>query len=655
MHRIQIILSLLVLVALASCRKEENDKPDGSIQLFGIKAGDVNFNLNGTTSQISINSVFVLSFSSALDQQSAEESILLKNENQLIELNSSFSSDRKTITLTPITQLEYSTNYQISISNSLKGASNESFPGIEIAFQTQAAGIIMESITINGLNFRLPQKPNGIDYQEAIIDVLFSEPVKSEDIEQYFSFIPLTDFIVELSEENKKVTITTTEDFDYYKRYFFTISSGLQALNGASFQGFSNQFITGLNPNYKMPSIDDEALLTLVQQQTFKYFWDYAHPVSGLSRERYGSGDIVTIGGSGFGLMGIIVGAERGFISRQQAVAHFEKVTSFLAAADRFHGAWPHWLNGTTGNVYPFSTYDDGADLVETSFLASGLICVRQYLDINQADEEIIITRINNMLDQIEWDWFTRGGLNELYWHWSPNHNWAMNMKVSGYCEALITHFLAASSVTHPLPASVYHNGWARNGGIINGNSFYDILLPVGYNYGGPLFFAHYSFLGLNPQNLSDQYANYWTQNVNHSLINQKHCIINPKNYLGYSAECWGLTASDDPSGYKVHEPANDNGTISPTAAISSLPYTPEASMAAIKHFYFILGDKLWGQFGFYDAFNPSESWWANSYLAIDQGPILVMIENYRTGLCWDLFMSSPEAQRAMEKLGFSR
>ncbi|NLF44207.1 MAG: hypothetical protein GX587_16060, partial [Bacteroidales bacterium] len=365
--------------------------------------------------------------------------------------------------------------------------------------------------------------------------------------------------------------------------------------------------------------------------------------------------DVVTIGGSGFGLMGIIVGAERGFISRQQAVAHFEKATSFLAAADRFHGAWPHWLNGVTGNVYPFSTYDDGADLVETSFLASGLICVRQYLDINQTEEEIIITRINNMLDQIEWDWFTRGGLNELYWHWSPNYNWAMNMKVSGYNEALITHFLAASSVTHPVSASVYHNGWARNGGIINGNSFYDILLPVGYNYGGPLFFAHYSFLGLNPQNLSDQYANYWTQNGNHSLINQKHCIINPKNYLGYSAECWGLTASDDPSGYEVHEPVNDNGTISPTAAISSLPYTPEASMAAIKHFYFILGDKLWGQYGFYDAFNPSESWWANSYLAIDQGPILVMIENYRTGLCWDLFMSSPEAQRAMEKLGFSR
>ncbi len=655
MNRIQIVFSLLVLIALTSCRKEENDKPGGSIQLFGIKAGDVNFNLNGTTSQIPVNSVFVLSFSSALNQQSAEESILLKSENQIIEINSSFSTDVKTMTLSPITQLQYSTNYQISISNSLKGASDESFPGIKIAFQTQAAGIIMESITINGLNFRLPQKPKGIDYQEAIIDVLFTEPVKSEDIEQCFSFIPSTDFVVGLSEENKKVTITTTEDFDYYKKYFFTISSGLQALNGASFQGFSNQFITGLNPNYKMPSIDDEALLTLVQQQTFKYFWDYAHPVSGLSRERYGSGDVVTIGGSGFGLMGIIVGAERGFISRQQAVAHFEKATSFLAAADRFHGAWPHWLNGVTGNVYPFSTYDDGADLVETSFLASGLICVRQYLDINQTEEEIIITRINNMLDQIEWDWFTRGGLNELYWHWSPNYNWAMNMKVSGYNEALITHFLAASSVTHPVSASVYHNGWARNGGIINGNSFYDILLPVGYNYGGPLFFAHYSFLGLNPQNLSDQYANYWTQNGNHSLINQKHCIINPKNYLGYSAECWGLTASDDPSGYEVHEPVNDNGTISPTAAISSLPYTPEASMAAIKHFYFILGDKLWGQYGFYDAFNPSESWWANSYLAIDQGPILVMIENYRTGLCWDLFMSSPEAQRAMEKLGFSR
>jgi len=315
---------------------------------------------------------------------------------------------------------------------------------------------------------------------------------------------------------------------------------------------------------------------------------------------------------------------------------------------------WPHWMHGATGEAIAFSTYDDGGDLVETAFMAQGLITVREFLDENIQEEKNLFDGINELLDSIEWDWYTRGGQNVLYWHWSENHGWQMNMSIRGYNEALIVYVLAASSENYGIDAEVYHQGWARSGNIINGNSYYGITLPLGFDYGGPLFFSHYSFLGLDPRNLSDTYADYWQQNRNHTLINREHSIVNPNNFIGYSSESWGLTASDNFEGYLAHEPTRDNGTITPTAAISSIPYTPEESMDAIRHFYYVLGDKLWGDYGFHDAFNPTEGWWADSYLAIDQGPIIIMIENHRSGLLWNLFMEAPEVQPALEKLGFT-
>jgi hypothetical protein len=278
---------------------------------------------------------------------------------------------------------------------------------------------------------------------------------------------------------------------------------------------------------------------------------------------------------------------------------------------------------------------------------------MRQYLNASIAAEEALITRINTLFNETEFDWFTRGE-NVLYWHWSPDNNWAMNMPIRGYNEALIVYVLAASSVSHGISASVYHEGYARNGGIVNDKSFYGYKLPLGEDYGGPLFFTHYSFLGLDPENLKDNYADYWEQNVNHTLINRAYCVDNPKNYVGYSSVSWGLTASDNQTGYSAHSPTNDLGVITPTAAVSALPYIPEESMDAIRYFYYILGDKLWGEYGFYDAFNVTEQWWANSYLAIDQGPIICMVENYRSGLLWKLFMSCPEVQSGLDQLGFT-
>lgn len=406
-------------------------------------------------------------------------------------------------------------------------------------------------------------------------------------------------------------------------------------------------------------NISDNDLLTLVQKQTFRYFWDFAHPVSGMARERsnpaYGYGDeVVTTGGTGFGAMATIVAVERGWITRDSAARHLLKMVTFLSKADAFHGVFPHWLNGATGKTIPFSRKDDGADLVETSYLFQGLLCVRQYFNRDNSVETALRNRINWMWNDIEWNWFTKGGEEVLYWHWSPNNGWAMNFPIRGYNECLIVYVLAASGERYPVTSAVYHRGWAQSNFFKNGKVFYGIRLPLGFDYGGPLFFSHYSFLGLDPTNLADRYANYWEQNKNHTLINRAWCIDNPQKFKGYGENCWGLTASDNFDGYNAHAPGNDLGVISPTAALSAFPYTPEYSMQALKHFYFDLGGKIWGEYGFTDAFSESHNWYAKNYLAIDQGPIIVMIENYRTGLLWKLFMSCPEIQNGLKKLEFN-
>ena len=655
----RLIILLLFFLSALSCKKDNGDPPDpGTLQLIRVLAGNTTLSHNQSTANIPVSSNFYIEFSSAVDTVSARKNISLVNteSDQTVSIAISFSNENKTVMITPTIALENSVAYKVSISSEIKGDKQQNFPGIEFPFTTEVGTLKLQSITLNGLDFSTGTQLKNIDFDAIELVITFSDSLDLNNLQNYFLFHPGFGFNTVLSVDHKTVTITNSESLDYYLKYTFIITSSLTAANGFMFAGFSKPFYTGLDPTPKFPPISDEELLTLVQQQTFKYFWDFAHPVSGLAQERNSSGNTVTIGGSGFGVMAILVGIERGFITRLDGINRLAQIVDFLTTADRFHGVWPHWMNGNTGQTIAFSTKDNGGDLVETSFMAAGLLTARQYLDPNAYFEGLLYNKINILLDEIEWSWYTRGGQNVLYWHWSPNYGWDMNMQVRGYNEALITYFMAATSTTFPVEASVYHQGWARSGNIINGKNFYGIPLPVGYDYGGPLFFAHYSFLGLNPTNLSDQYADYWTQNANHTLINRQHCIVNPYNHVGYSADSWGLTASDDPWGYLAHEPtpARDNGTITPTAALSSMPFTPEESMQALHHFYYTLGDKLWGEQGFYDAFNPGQGWWANSYLAIDQGPIIVMIENYRSGLCWDLFMSAPEVQAAMIKLGFS-
>lgn len=410
-------------------------------------------------------------------------------------------------------------------------------------------------------------------------------------------------------------------------------------------------------------ALDDEALVEAVQKQTFRFFWEGSHPQSGLAPDRRtiraADGrepfdDLVAIGGSGFGVMAIIVAVERQWISREAAVQRINAMLDVLVRATCYHGAYPHFMNGATGATIPFSRKDDGGDLVETALLLQGLLCARQYFTQDVPAEASIRNRINWIWDDMEWTWYQQDGRKLLYWHWSPNNGWGMDHEIHGWNECLIAYVLAAGSNRYPIDPVVYHRGYASGRDFINGKTYHGIELPLGQPYGGPLFFAHYSFCGLDPRGLRDRYADYWDLCSRHVRINREHCVINPGQFKGYGADCWGLTASDDPDGYSAHAPDNDNGTISPTAALSSLPYAPAEVVQSLRGFLRRYGDKVWQRYGFVDGFNEGRNWFADTFLAIDQGPIVVMMENHRTGLLWKLFMSVPEVQTGLRRLGFS-
>lgn len=404
--------------------------------------------------------------------------------------------------------------------------------------------------------------------------------------------------------------------------------------------------------------IDDE-LLDMVQRQTFRFFWEGAHPASELARDRQKTtgdpdNDLVAIGGSGFGVMAIIVAVERGWVSRGDAAIRLDTMLSCLERTARYHGMFPHFINGRSGETIPFSRRDDGGDVVESAFLFQGLLCARQYFDNDITSERDLRQRIDRLWREAEWDWYRRGGGNHLYWHWSPSHGWAMNRKIIGWNEGLLAYVLAAGSPRHTIPADVYHQGFASGPGFRNGRSYHGIHLALGLDRGGPLFIAHYSFCGLDPRGLADRHADYWQQNVSQTRINHQHCVANPHGHKGYGPDCWGLTSSHGPKGYGAHAPGKDLGVITPSAALSSFPYAPNEAMCALRHFLAMPKRRIWGRFGFVDAFCENRDWYARTYLAINQGPIVIMIENFRSGLLWNLFMNVSEVRAGLTKLGFT-
>jgi hypothetical protein len=450
----------------------------------------------------------------------------------------------------------------------------------------------------------------------------------------------------------------------YITKFFTVIASCIILISCYSNQRRDNNI--KVEESRPLSFTTDDEFLDFIQKTHINYMWEGAEQISGLAPERIhmdgiypqDDADVITTGGSGFGIAGLIVGIERGFIPREEGVGRLHKISDYLANADRYHGVWSHWITGPTGKTKPFSQKDNGGDLVESAFLMQGLLIAREYFKDGNENEKLLAEKIDRLWREMEWDWYLNGK-DVLYWHWSPDYNWEMNFPLEGYNECLITYILAASSPTHPIPSSAYHNGWARGGAIKSENEAYGYPLILKHNgaedYGGPLFWAHYSYIGLSPKGLRDKYADYWLLNRNQAMINYLYCVQNPNNYDGYGENCWGLTASYTVDGYTAHMPfINDKGVITPTAALSSFPYTPEESMRALKHFYCEIGDSIWGKYGFYDAFSLQHDWFPQHYLAIDQLTIAPMIENYRTGLLWNLFMKAPEIQEGIKKLGFT-
>jgi len=637
------------LTSLSGCGEDEK----AALSLTGVYAGVVELSLSGaTTTDVPLDQSILITFASPVNTTSATNSITLKEGSNLVATQTSFSSNNQHIHIDPNLALEKNTMYNLQITSQLAGANGETFGGISVAFETIAGTLQITSLKIGGVEVTGPSRVTDVPLDFSA-EIVFSDPIQTTGLDQLITLTgpDQSGLTFSFLNDNKTVSVTRAVDLVHLSPYTLSISDDLEGANGESFGGRDQKFYAVVDETPKFPVVSDDALLTLVQQQTFKYFWDFAHPASGMARERNTSGNTVTSGGSGFGIMSIIVGIERNFITRPEGVARMDKIVSFLETADRFHGAWSHWIDGNTGDVIPFSAKDNGGDLVETSFLVQGLITFRQYLQPTDTVGNDLINRITTLWEGVEWDWYRKNNENVLYWHWSPNYNWEMNFAMYGYFEEQITYFLSAASPSHSIPKIVYSNGYGRNGAIVTNNTYYGIKLPLGNP--SPLFWVQYSYLGLNPH-LTDDYANYWEQNVNASLINHAYCVANPKKFVGYSDACWGLTSSDNQNGYDAHSPSNDLGVITPTAALSSFPYTPTESMKALKFFYYTLGDRLWGEYGFYDAFNVTEGWTASSYLAIDQGPIIVMIENYRTELLWDLFMSAPEVQQALTELSIT-
>ena len=422
-------------------------------------------------------------------------------------------------------------------------------------------------------------------------------------------------------------------------------------------------------------AMSDDELLTMLQQECFRYYWEGAHPDAGMTLENIPGDDrIVATGASGFGIMALVVGVDRGFITRAQGRERLTKIVSFLEKAPRYHGVWSHFMDGHTGASLPvFSMFDNGGDLVETAFLMQGLLAARQYFNGSSQSEQELYRRISQLWEGVEWDWYRRSPQSDaLYWHWSPDWAWQINHRLTGFNETMIVYLLAIASPTHAVPAELYYTGWAgqskaavdyRRGWsatmagdrYANGHNYYGIKLDVGVGSGGPLFFAHYSYMGFDPH-VRDRFADYFDNNRNMARINLAYCEQNPKHFGGYGANSWGLTASDGPRGYNPNAPdANDDsGTMTPTGALASFPYTPDASMAALKHFYRDLGDRLWSIYGPRDAFDLDKDWYSPIYMGLNQAPIMVMIENYRTGLIWKLFMSNPEIQAMLGRVGFT-
>lgn len=423
----------------------------------------------------------------------------------------------------------------------------------------------------------------------------------------------------------------------------------LFAFSACSDSNKGETIILTKNDNTYIPSAV-QPVLNNIQQQAFNFFYAGAEPTTGMILEGSDRGNTVTIGGTGFGVMALIVGSERAWITRSQAAERTLKIVNFVTNCERFQGAWAHWYN-TDGSSAPFGDNQiKTADIVESAHLVHGLIAAKEYYTGTNATEKEISEKINNIIKSINWNFFTNNN-NELYWLWQSEKN-EYNLPIQGWNEGWMAYILAlAAPSPNNISTNTYKQGWQRNGAYYSGTRSHNgYQLPLGPDKGGSLFMSQYSMLGLNPKQMADNQVNYWTQNVNHTMINRHYCVYEASSTYGYNEKIWGLTAcygAGTKSEYSARSPQNDDGVIAPTAALSAFPYTPFYSTQVLLYLNNV--SYLKNQYGFGDSFIPSEGKAEKRVLAIDQGPIVVMIENYRTNLIWNLVMKNTTIQKGLE------
>ena len=418
--------------------------------------------------------------------------------------------------------------------------------------------------------------------------------------------------------------------------------------------------------------ITTEALLDTIQHTAFNFFWNEANPANGLIRDRQNvtspNNAPCSIAAVGFGLSAITIGVDHGWVTREAAR---DRVLTTLktfwygpqgsgnAYAGNF-GLFYHFLDMNTAK----RTWTSELSTIDTALLLAGIVDMKQYF----TGSDTVETLIRNLSDSIYYrmDWQKMRYFNPgIMLGWTPEHEFADQNGVpygqwTGYNEAMIMYILAMGSPTHP----VTYSGWQK---WVSGYN-------PGYEYGyyyvkfPPLFGHQYSHCWIDFRNIADEWMkdynlNYFENSRRATLAQRAYSIANPGKHKGYSDTLWGITASDIPPSlhngntYGAHgaPPAqDDDGTIVPTAPISSLPFAPDEVMPVIKNMWNNYNSQLWSKYGFRDAFNLNINWWGPDVIGIDQGPIIIMIENYRTGSVWKRFMQNPDVQRGLAVAKFT-
>lgn len=392
-------------------------------------------------------------------------------------------------------------------------------------------------------------------------------------------------------------------------------------------------------------AMTDNEFLDLVQKRAAMFFWQEADPRTGLVPDRARNfapraGRVANLAATGFGLTALIIAQERGWLSRDQV--YNRTLTTLQFARDRlFHkeGFSYHWLNTRTGA----REWNSEVSSVDTALFLAGALFAGEYYRGTRVAEIA-----DHLYRRANWKWMCNG--RKFVCHgYRPESQSFLKYHWGAYCETLLVDVLAIGSPTFPIDAKAWHDMTRK---VRSYKSYRCIALP-------PLFTHQYHNLWVDFRGLHDGVADYFENARTATLANRQYCIDGMKRHSTYGPDSWGLTACDGPQGYRVYGAppgrAKDDGTVAPTAPGGSFAFTPKESLAALKHMYYTYKPRIWGRYGFCDAYNVDKDWNASDVIAINLGPIVLAIENHRTGMVWKHFMKIAHVRRAIKRIGFRR